>query len=301
MSDLPNPDDAPALFPTADSSHGAVQSAPLEFPDKCTRCGTTDPAVDGRCPNPKCRCLRKGTQLAAKGGPVNKTRRDQLRARFLQDYRPSTTIDEIRCRELADIAERLSVLKKGSSEYQRLVQTMASLDEALRSARSAPQQPPNVADLSNEELIARLETLLAAARAAQRKPEPAERVVAEPEAVSENDEDHPRASNVAAPDPSPAPKSDASPTILCPYCNSDPCVGDSHPSFYALHPEAAQARDEAIREREFRQQFGLPVERDEPTRPGPTHEECKQAEVRKALGWDKGVLNTDTGHYRYRE
>src|SRR5690349_23812020 len=132
MSDLPKLDDAPLAPSAAIASPGAVESVPNEFPDRCGRCGTTAPAVDGRCPNPKCRCLRKGTQLAAKGGPVNTAKRDQLRARFIHDYRPSTTLDEIRCRELADITERLSTLKKGSAEYVRVVQTMASLDEALR-------------------------------------------------------------------------------------------------------------------------------------------------------------------------
>jgi hypothetical protein len=72
-------------------------------------------------------------------------------------------------RELADITERLSALKKGSNEYVRLVQTMASLDEALRASRAMQEKqlPSNVADLSHEELIARLEQLLADARASK--------------------------------------------------------------------------------------------------------------------------------------
>jgi len=143
----------------------AAESVPDEFPDICRRCGTKAPSVDGRCPNPNCRSLRKGTQLAAKHGPVNKTRRDQLRARFIQDYRPLSTIDEIRCRELADVSERLEVLKKGSPEYQRLVTTMASLDEALRASLATQKQAATpVSELSQEQLVSRLESLLASAR-----------------------------------------------------------------------------------------------------------------------------------------
>jgi hypothetical protein len=164
MSDLPKLDDA-ALLPTPEVPHGSIDR---EFPDRCKNCGTTDPADDGgRCPNPKCKALRKGAQLAARGGPVNVAKRDQLRARFKQDYRPSTTLDEVRCQELADLTERLSTIKKGSSEYARVVATMASLDVALRESRAMQQQqqPSSIADLSHEALIARLETLLAAARA----------------------------------------------------------------------------------------------------------------------------------------
>ena len=255
MCNLPKPDDASLISPAATVSSGAVESVPDEFPDRCTRCGTTAPAVDGRCPNPKCRCSRKGTQLAAKGGPVNVAKRDQLRARFIQDYRPSTTIDEIRCRELADITERLSTLKKGSSEYVRLVQTMASLDEALRSARSI-QQPPDFATLSNEELIARLETLLASAREVQRKPEPAERAVAEPEAASEAALG-PRSASIANPTgQTPAEKESAAPS----------------PSVI------------------------LQSTRSSPIEPTPEEAERRAAAIRRELGWDQGVMNETKGY-----
>jgi len=137
-------------------------------------CGSTDPRdAMGRCPNPKCRALRKGSQIASKQAPVNKARRDQLRASFLQDYRPSTTLDRVRCQELADLTERLSTIKKGSSEYARVVATMASLDVALRESRAMQQQQqsaPPIESLSNDALISRLETLLAAARGKQPEP-----------------------------------------------------------------------------------------------------------------------------------
>jgi hypothetical protein len=97
---------------------------------------------------------------------VNTAKRDQLRASFIRDYRPSSTMDRVRCQELADLTERLSTLKKGSAEYARVVATMTALDEALRSAKSI-QPPPDVASLSTDDLITRLETLLAAAREAR--------------------------------------------------------------------------------------------------------------------------------------
>lgn len=275
------------------AAHSAAERVPDEFPDTCTRCGTKAPAVDGRCPNPKCRCLRKGTQLAAKGGPVNVAKRDQLRARFLHDYRPLTTIDEVRVRELADIVERLSGLKKGSAEYQRLVQTMTALDEALRSSRAMQQrQQPSVTELTSDQLIAKLETLLAAVREAHLKPEPA---VRQP-AASESNLEPPRASNAAGPDLSPAPKTAASPTALCVYCNGL-CVGkdrDIYRTLHALDPaEIDRKNAEATAE-----MLGLPA--DGPALPAPTDEQRRQAELRKQLGWDKGVLNEQTG-YRHRE
>ena len=86
----------------------------------------------------------------------------------------------------------------------------------------------------------------------------------------------------------------------CSYCNRSPCIGESHPAFYALHPKAAQARDVARLNKEFRLQFGLPADDDEPTRPAPTDGERRQAALRRELGWDRGVLSEQRG-YRHRE
>lgn len=43
----------------------------------------------------------------------------------------------------------------------------------------------------------------------------------------------------------------------CPGCGRSPCIGDDHPAFFALHPEAAQAREDARVHKEFRLYFGM--------------------------------------------
>ena len=86
----------------------------------------------------------------------------------------------------------------------------------------------------------------------------------------------------------------------CLYCNRSPCIGESHAAYLALHPQAAQAREHERLNREFCLRFGLPVKDAEPARPEPTDEERRQAAVRKALGWDRGVLSEKRG-YRHQE
>lgn len=90
-----------------------------------------------------------------------------------------------------------------------------------------------------------------------------------PSAVSESNENRRSASNAAAPDPKPAPqtaRSEAlpnspasSPTVdtKCPYCDRSPCIGVDHPAFYTLHPEAAQARENARLNEEFWLAMGM--------------------------------------------
>lgn len=43
----------------------------------------------------------------------------------------------------------------------------------------------------------------------------------------------------------------------CKWCNRAPCIGDQHPAFYALHPEAAQKREDERLNKEFRLVFGM--------------------------------------------
>lgn len=43
----------------------------------------------------------------------------------------------------------------------------------------------------------------------------------------------------------------------CKWCNRAPCIGDQHPAYFALHPEAAQAHEDARRNKEFRLYFGM--------------------------------------------
>jgi hypothetical protein len=170
MSEDPSvPDEVAAArhaLAEAEEEYAQLMQVPDEFPDTCAKCGTKAPSVNGRCPNPHCKGLRKGTQIAAKGGPVNRTRRDRFHEQFIRDYRPSSTIDQIRCRQMADIAERLERFQRqGSSEYQRLIQAMGQLDSALRESLSTRQKAqPDVADIPTEDLISRLEQLLAMAK-----------------------------------------------------------------------------------------------------------------------------------------
>ena len=278
----------------------------------CKNCGReVVPSPRGSCPT--CGRILPGARFNFNHrGPVGLARRDEILGQILEEYKPRTVVLKLRCLHLASAYAQLESTTAGTTEFQRLVGDSQKLVDELEAARKTDDAsaPPPIESLSNDELISRLEALLAAAREWQRKPEPVASQPAEPEAVSENDEDHPRASNAAAPDPSAAHKSDESeglpnsrasaPTMdTCRYCNG-PCVGESHPSYFALHPEAAQARDDTRRDNEFRQRFGLPVERDEPTRPEPTDAEKRAAHVREALGWDRGVWNERTG-YRHQE
>jgi hypothetical protein len=50
--------------------------------------------------------------------------------------------------------------------------------------------------------------------------------------------------------PQPAP-------VPCKWCGRHPCIGESHEAYYTLHPEAAQAREHARQNREFRLMTGL--------------------------------------------
>jgi hypothetical protein len=150
------------------------------YVDTCKNCGTTAPADGmGLCSNPKCRAVRKGAKLAARHGPINTDRRKELRESFIRDYRPATTIDEIRCKQLASIAERLEVVKTGPMDHMRLVQTSQMLTTALEESRQARVQLPtesNLERLSDDHLLARLEGLLNKARELARlKAEGAER------------------------------------------------------------------------------------------------------------------------------
>ena len=62
----------------------------------------------------------------------------------------------------------------------------------------------------------------------------------------------------AAQEPAPAVERAApKPEPSCKWCNRAPCIGDQHPAFYTLHPEAEQKRADERLNKEFRLVFGM--------------------------------------------
>lgn len=119
------------------------------------------------------------------------------------------------------------------------------------------------------------------------------------------------ASGVYVPPPAatPAPRVEA--PVLCPYCEGRTCIGPEHPAYRTLHftdpVEIARRRaEQQVDEADARQflETGMVSshmrERQAARQPKPTDEEKQQAELRRKLGWDEGVLNEQTG-WRYRE
>jgi hypothetical protein len=98
---------------------------------------------------------------------------------------------------------------------------------------------------------------------------------------------------------------------VCAYCHQ-PCCGPEHPAFQTLHwsdPAEIARRDREHRDDEAdARQFvatGMISSRmrakAEARQPTMSDEEKRQAEKRRQLGWDEGVLNETTGVYRRHE
>ena len=96
----------------------------------------------------------------------------------------------------------------------------------------------------------------------------------------------------------------------CKRCNRAPCIGEEHPAYFALHPEAAQerererARERALDEIDTRQFLATGFvsrrmrERQAAREPEPSGEQKQQAAKRRELGHE-GVFSEVSGYRRY--
>ena len=89
-----------------------------------------------------------------------------------------------------------------------------------------------------------------------------------------------------------AEKPTPAPEPPCKWCNRAPCIGEQHAAYYALHPEAAQQRED---ERLTAEMLGRPMSAEirDPyahLTPEVRERERKAAEVRRRLGWDEGTI-----------
>ncbi len=102
----------------------------------------------------------------ARKHPVNRLRVDVLAERLYMEYRPATTVLRSMCAQLAGTLEQLEVLKPGSTDWARLVQTQQLLSDALEQSRSAKTHTSlDHTTLSDDALTARFEQVLARAKA----------------------------------------------------------------------------------------------------------------------------------------
>lgn len=140
---------------------------PLPATKHCANCQRqVVPSPRGSCPT--CGRILPGAVFNRKG-PVSLVRRDEILAQIVDEYKPRTAILKLRCLHLATAYAQLESTTAGTPAFQRLIadsqKLVAELD-ATRKTDDASPAPPPIESLSNEELIDRLETLLAAAREA---------------------------------------------------------------------------------------------------------------------------------------
>jgi hypothetical protein len=99
----------------------------------------------------------------ARRHPVNVLRRDALLADLLAQFPPTNILERSTCEHLAGTLEQLEVMKPGSPDWQRLVQTAQTLSGSLeesRSARVAGTPPDDYENATDDQIIERLEALL---------------------------------------------------------------------------------------------------------------------------------------------
>ena len=165
------PGTAPTQAPASASEPSLPSAAPASEPAPdlrwCSRCEAQVIAVDkGRCPT--CRSFLKGSTVARKN-PLNVAKRDAILADLIAEYKPTTTMETATCEHLAATLERLSSLRPGSTDWQRLMNASQTLSAALRS--TAPTETPTAFEnYTLAQLVTRAEQLLAEARRCATKP-----------------------------------------------------------------------------------------------------------------------------------
>jgi hypothetical protein len=181
--------------------------------------------------------------FSARRHPVNKLRRDQLLAELVADYQPNTTLLRATCEHLAGTLEQLETMRSGSPDWGRLIDKAQTLGAALHEAR-ATAPSTNDPPLDDDALIARLETLLAAARANR----DAKLTSTQPLADDSDVVREPgKAGDAVPPRESPASAAVPAADVTCPYCRRSACLGADHPEFRVLHwddPDEVKRRDQ---------------------------------------------------------
>jgi hypothetical protein len=238
----PNGPEAPPAPDVGASTPGAAALAAVGEPDTlppvwCKKCqAEVTPEGKGRCP--RCQTFVR-LNFARRKHPVNVLRRQQLLEKLVVDYRPSTTLLQASCEQLAGILEQLETMKPGTPEHQRLVQLSqllgATLEES-RSSRVAPT-PTDLSALNEEQLIERTTAILRhllVLRDAKLDAAPVNNAHDYVEADPQPQALAPAMAVATAPEPD------------CEYCRRN-CVGVEHHAYSVLHwndPAEIKKRDE---------------------------------------------------------
>ena len=262
----------------------------------CKKCqADVLPVGKGECP--RCHCALR-LNFRARRHPVNVTRRDQLYAEIVAEYRPHSLELRDACRYLANVKERLETTKDGAPEHQRLMAMWSDLSAQLRTANRETSTTENFDNLTEDQLIESTEKLLERMRESRdfkrQSAEPVRNVVTA--AVDDgymrepgNAEQEAHATTVTQPAPAES--------GTCKWCNRSPCIGREHPAFDVLHaldPEEVERRHRAANEDDYDQRIALaqgwPTSRMIEKARGPkmTDEERRQAELRRKFGWESG-------------
>jgi hypothetical protein len=163
---VPGAASEPEPLPLAVQAHltGIPDTLP---PTWCPNCkAEVLPKGKGLCP--RCSRVLKGSFLARKH-PVNQLRRQQLLSKLCAEYQPQTTLLHASCEHLAGCLEQLEALKPGGAEHARLLEQSQKLGAALEASRSSSPRTTDddYAEMTEDELIHRLETMLEAVRASR--------------------------------------------------------------------------------------------------------------------------------------
>ncbi len=135
--------------PTTEHLAGVPDSLPPQWCGKCK----ADVIPRGKSLCPRCGRMLKQSFLARKH-PVNILRRDALRKKLTDEYRPTTQRLQSMCEQYAGVLEQLEVLKAGSQEHKRLVELGQLLGDALEAARPAEAADASVENMTPEQLEA---------------------------------------------------------------------------------------------------------------------------------------------------
>ena len=230
--------------PPNDPSQAALIGEPGTLPPTwCKKCqATVVPEKKGMCP--RCQGFLRQNFVARKH-PVNVLRKQQILAKLVADYHPSTTMQRATCENLAGTLEQLEALRPGSPEWQRLTQISQQLGATLEESRVSREPNPatNYSAMTDDQLIERtteiLRHLLTARdlRHAPCRPDDDDGGLLPDGAVH----DVPLAPVAGSPvqaTPTPEP--------ICPYCRR-PCVGPDHSAYSVLHwsdPEQVKRRSQ---------------------------------------------------------
>lgn len=298
----PNGDrNGPSEPPAGDGEPNAATT-----PRYCRKCAAeVVPEGKGKCP--RCGSFLR-LNFVARRHKVNVLRRDALLAELQSEFRPATIIERATCEHLAATLEQLETMRPGSTEWQRLVTTAQTLGAALHDAHPESRTPTNYADLTEDQLVARLETLLDSARAIRDSKrgsvqtaamgtegtaiasEPSDTEYREQETIHET----------AIDEPAPEPTCGYGCGSLARCAEIKATRSEAWRALHFLDPQEAarrtqEANEDAVDQVIAREQQ-WPTARmraqAEAEQPAQTEEQRRQAALRSKLGWDARTLKT---------